>query len=346
MNLQDIVDMKPAELNVLVHKIGNTPLVPIQIMIGQKICTISLKLESYNPTGSVKDRTGYALIRHVEEQHLITRGSVVIESTSGNLGVALALICKERGYQFIAVIDPKTTQENIAKMRMFGATVELVDIPDANGGYLLSRLEHVRERCRRNEHYVWPDQYSNYANPLIHYTTTGPEIFQQMQGKVDAVFVATSTGGTLAGIGHFFREASPRTRVIAIDAYGSVIFGTAPGPRKLTGIGSSRTSSFLQPSLYDAFIQVGDEDAFMYCRALATATGIKVGGSSGAALAACVQYLHTQPDIDNVVCICADSGENYMSSIFNDDWMKSEGLKVDVSELVQKILPATLPYKL
>lgn len=339
MNFQGIADMGPVELNGLVSRIGNTPLVPIQMVVGQCIRTIHLKLEGYNPTGSVKDRTGYALIKRLEDQHLLTRDSVVIESTSGNLGVALAFICKERGYKFIAVVDPKTTQENIEKMRLLGATVEVVDIPDANGGYLLSRLERVKELCRRDTHYICPDQYTNFANPLIHYTTTGPEIFRQMRGKVDAVFVAASTGGTLAGVGRFFRERSPKTQVIAVDAYGSVIFGTAPAPRKLTGIGSSKTSHFLRPSLYDTYLQVGDDDAFMYCRALFVATGIKVGGSSGAVLAACVRYLQTESDINEIVCICADSGENYMSSIFNDDWIRCAGLTVETTTLSRKMWP-------
>lgn len=267
-------------------------------------------------------------------------GSVVIESTSGNLGVALSFLCKLKGYRFIAMIDPKTTQENIAKMQALDAQIDMVQQPDENGGYLLSRLRRVRELCERFDTYVWTDQYSNPANPYIHYLSTGPEIYRQMYGKVDALFIAVSTGGTLAGISRFFREVSPSTAIIGVDAYGSVIFGTPPAPRKLTGIGSSRPSSFITRDLHDRSILVRDEDAFTFCRALWDTTGIKVGGSSGAVLAACARHLHDHPELTNVVCVVADSGDNYTNSIFNDEWLRKQGLDLSVEHLspVQDIL--------
>jgi cysteine synthase A len=140
-----------------------------------------------------------------------------------------------------------------------------------------------------------------------------------MMQQVGAIFVPVSTGGTLAGIGRFFRKTSPATQVIGVDAYGSVIFGTPAAPRKLTGIGSSRESSFLHNHLYDDYIQVKDEEAFAFCHSLYAATGIKVGGSSGATLAACARYLSLHPHAQNVVCICADGGENYTTTIYSED---------------------------
>jgi 2,3-diaminopropionate biosynthesis protein SbnA len=341
MNLQGIADLTPIELSRLVQQIGNTPLDSIYLVINGSVRKVHLKLESSNPTGSVKDRTGYALIRSLEERGVVTKGSVVIESTSGNLGVALSLICKARGYGFVAVVDPKTTQENINTMQVLGATIDMVHQPDVNGGYLLSRLKRVQELCQSESKYIWADQYSNPANPHIHFACTGPEIYQQMHGKVDALFAAVSTGGTLAGVGRFFREASPSTRIIGVDARGSVVFGTPPAPRRLTGIGSSRISSFLNEALYDTHILVGDEEAFTFCRALASATGIRLGGSSGAVLAACVQYLVAYPDIEDVVCVCADHGDNYASSIFNDEWMQQQELHLSLGqrEAVQEIVP-------
>jgi len=191
----------------------------------------------------------------------------------------------------------------------------------------------VRELCQLSDRYIWTDQYSNPANPYIHYASTGPEIYHQMNGKVDAVFVAVSTGGTLSGIGRFFREISPATRIIGVDARGSVVFGTPPAPRKLTGIGSSRRSSFISTEIYDSHMLVGDEEAFAFCRALHTATGIKVGGSSGAVLSACARYLYDHLEMTNVVCVCSDCGENYTSSIFNDEWLQQQGLHLSQNQL-------------
>ena len=199
----------------------------------------------------------------------------------------------------------------------------------------------MQEFLQLSDKYVWTDQYSNSANPSIHYSTTGPEIYQQLHGKVDAVFAAVSTGGTLTGIGRFFREVSPATRIVGVDARGSVVFGTPPGPRKLTGIGSSRPSSFISQDIYDAHALVSDEEAFAFCHALYAATGIKAGGSSGAVLAACTSYLQIYPELERVVCLCSDTGENYTSSIFNDRWLKQHRIHCSQQHLgpVQDILP-------
>lgn len=341
MGVEDIAGLPDAQLHKLINEIGNTPVVMVHFVIEGKIRTVYLKLEGANPTGSAKDRTGFSLIQELESQGALRKGSTVVESTSGNLGVALSLICRAKGYRFVAVVDPKTTQENMSRMQALGARIDLVDQPDASGGYLLSRLARVRELCQSSTRYAWTNQYSSAANPRIHYATTGPEIYRQMHGKVDAVFAAVSTGGTLAGIGRFFREVSPSTRIIGVDARGSVIFGTPAAPRKLTGIGSSRRSDFISQNLYDSYTLASDEEAFAFCRALSATTGIKVGGSSGAVLSACTKYLQAHPEATNVVCVCADRGENYTSSIFNDQWLQQHGLYLRQNHLgsVQDILP-------
>lgn len=346
MNAASIAELTSAQMHRLANQIGNTPLEQLYFVIDGRLRKVYLKLEGANPAGSVKDRTGYALVQDLERRGLLHEGSIVIESTSGNLGVALAFICRTRGYSFLAVVDPKTTQENLAKMRALGAMIELVEQPDVNGGYLLSRLARVQEFCQRSDIYVWTDQYSNVANPHIHYTSTGPEIYRQLNGKVDALFAAVSTGGTLAGIGRFFREASPSTRIIGVDARGSVIFGAPSGPRKLTGIGSSRRSSFITHEVYDTHLLVGDEQAFAFCHAVYAATGIRVGGSSGATLAACAGYLQTHPEMEHVVCVCPDGGENYLSSIFSNRWLQQHSIHLSQVHLspVQGILPGQSRY--
>ncbi len=323
-NLSTLMELSPAELSHVIQNIGNTPLKPIRFLLNGNIHVVHLKLESENPTGSMKDRTGWGLIQDLEERGILDEDSTIIESTSGNLGVALALICKMRGYKLIVVVDPKTTEENIAKMQSFGAHIEMVHHPDANGGYLLSRLAHVRELCSLNKNYVWTNQYVNTANPRIHYMSTGPEIYLQMKKNVDIIFAPVSTGGTLAGIGRYIREMAPSACIIGVDAYGSAVFGTPPASRKLTGIGSSRSSNFITQDLYDNYILVRDEEAFAFCHALYAKTGLKLGGSSGCVLFACAHYLTDHPNLTNVVCVCADDGDNYNATIFNDAWIQRQ----------------------
>ncbi|HEX2513659.1 MAG TPA: pyridoxal-phosphate dependent enzyme [Chloroflexota bacterium] len=315
-----------AEARAMERGIGNTPLVQVCLHIGGLPRPVHLKLEGANPGMSVKDRTAHSLVESLERQGRLSKGSVLVESTSGNLGVALAFLARARGYGFVAVVDPKTTAENLAKMRRFGARIDLVTQPDHTGGYLLSRLERVQELCARSPRRVWTDQYGSPANPAAHASWTGPEILRQMQGRIGAVVLAVSTGGTLAGIAAWLRRVSPATRIIGVDARGSVVFGGPPGPRKLTGIGSSRRSSFLTPASYDEHIHVGDAEAFAFCRALHSATGLHVGGSSGAVLAATAQYLAAHPEAERVVSLCADHGQNYASTIYQDAWLAGNGL--------------------
>jgi len=311
------------------HTENYTPLQAVDITIYGKRQRVYLKLEGANPTGSVKYRTAMGLLQSLAEESKLTTDSVIIESTSGNLGVALAYLCQQQGYPFIAVIDPKTTEENIAKMLRFGAQLELVEEPDESGGYLLSRLERVRKLCDMHPQYVWTNQYMNPANPRIHAITTAPEIYQQMDRQVDALFVAVSTGGTLAGIGDYFAAVSPETRIIAVDAYGSVIFDTVSAPRKLTGIGASRRSYFIQSHHYSQYRLVSDEEAFATCRLFAREADIFLGGSSGAVLFACASYLAAAAELEHVVCLCPDGGENYLNTIYNDEWIQQNGLDLN-----------------
>lgn len=328
VEMEAILSMTPSALSSRINWIGNTSLKSIYLNIDGMVRKVHLKLEGENPAGSVKDRTAIALIEHVEAQRSIKTDSVIIESTSGNLGVALALICRARGYQFLSVVDPKASRENIMRMRALGADIEQVHDADASGGYLLARLARVQELCRKSDRYIWTNQYSNGANPQVHYSSTGPELYRQMNGRVDAVFAAVSTGGTLAGMGRFFREKSPGTRMVGVDARGSVVFGGQPGPRRLTGIGSAQQSKFITRDSYDEHMLISDDEAFACCRLLLEMTGISVGGSAGAVLAACVKYLRRHPTVQRVACLCADRGENYSSTIYNDEWIRQQGLGV------------------
>jgi 2,3-diaminopropionate biosynthesis protein SbnA len=306
-------------------RVGNTPMRSITLLIDGTWRNINLKLEGYNPAGSSKDRTAQALLGDLITRGLLRPSSIIVESTSGNLGVALAHQCQQLGQRFLAVIDPKATPEIRKGMRKFGAQLEVVHEQDKDGGYLLSRLNRVRELCARSSDYVWTNQYSSDANPVAHYHSTAPEIFSQAKGKVDAVLVAVSTGGTLVGIDRYFRETSPSTEIIAVDAVGSVIFGGPVGRRQLTGIGSSRASTFIEPGRNFTHRMIADRDAFGICRLLDRKIGMRVGGSSGAVILACAQILAQNRGMRNLVCVCADGGKNYESTIYSDEWLNSNG---------------------
>ncbi|MEA2717893.1 MAG: N-(2-amino-2-carboxyethyl)-L-glutamate synthase [Actinomycetota bacterium] len=299
--------------------IGRTPLVEIGLRIDGRWRGVGLKLESYNPGGSIKDRTAYALLRSLEAMNGLHPGDRLVESTSGNLGVALAMISRERGYGFTAVVDPKVDPLVVDRMRSFGAEVVLVDQPDHTGGFLLSRL-HVVRQMASDEGMIWPNQYANPANPAIHYHQTGPEIRRQQPG-VDAVFLATSTGGTLAGIGRYFKAVKPGVKVVGVDVPGSRVFGDVQAPRLLNGVGSSCASQFLRPSDYDDVVIVSDRDAIAACHLVHESVDIGLGGSSGAVVAACARYLADNPDVHQPVCICADGRPNYLNSIYSEAWL-------------------------
>jgi len=316
-----------------ISPIGNTPNRRIRLLIDDRYRDVHLKLEGHNPGGSVKDRTAFSLLKSLEATEQLREGGRLIESSSGNLAISLAMLARDRGYQFTAVVDPGVTVENMRRLQALGAETRIVESPDKAGGYLLNRLALVQKLLVEDPRLVWANQYSNTANPEAHYSGTAPEIHRQMEHGVDAVFVAVSTGGTLAGIGRFFREASPNTRIIAVDARGSVALGGSLGVRKVTGIGSGRRSEFVSPEHYDEIIYVGDCEAFAFCRALDDATGIKVGGSSGAVLAACSRYLQTHDKIEQAVCICADRGEHYASTIFSDSWLEKNGVEIGQQHL-------------
>lgn len=305
-----------------------TPLVEVELLVEGRPRPVRLKLESENRWGSSKDRTALGLLRALEERGELRPGATVVESSSGNLGVALAALARERGYGFVAVVDPRVSVANLGAMRELGAHLELADEPDDHGGYLLARLRRVQELVDGEGH-AWTNQYGNPANPGIHYAETAPELWRQSADACDAVFVAVSTGGTLAGIARYLRETAPQVQVVAVDVVGSVALGFPAGPRLLTGIGSARPSEFLVPADYDAAVLVTTEEAVAHCRALAAATGVSVGGSSGAVLAACAGYLALHPDCGTAVCICPDGGAKYLDTIYRDDWLGARDLGPD-----------------
>lgn len=312
-------------LHDIQQRLGNTPLRPVVLTIDDVERTVWLKLEGENPAGSIKARTAFSLVADLEARERLRTGSVLVESTSGNLGVALAWICEKLGLPFVAVVDPKAPPSLVDRMRGLGARVDVVDQPDTHGNHLAARLAYVNELCRRDARCLWVDQYSSPANPRVHYRDTAREIWERL-AQVEAVFVAVGTGGTLAGVARFFSEANPAARVIGVDVPGSVVFGGVRAPRHLSGIGSARRSNFLNPGDSHRHTIVSEALAVAVCRRLACETGIRLGGSSGAAFAACARYLRAHPEVEHAVCLCPDGGENYASTVYCDTWLRTVGI--------------------
>jgi 2,3-diaminopropionate biosynthesis protein SbnA len=316
----------PASWSEFVQRLGNTPLTPIEVRFGARRCVVLLKREEYNPLGSIKDRTAYGLVLDAEARRAGRKPLTVVESTSGNLGGALAAACALRGHTFIAVVDPKMSAENLELMRQYGACVELVTDSDETGNYLTARIARVRRIRDRLPCVHWTNQYANPANPMVHYRTTGPELVRQANASIDAAFVAVSTGGTLGGVGRYLHATSPRIRVVAVDADGSIALGGTAGSRRLTGIGANRRSVFVTPADYDEVRRPGDATAVATCRWLASQTGLRLGGSSGFVLAACLEYLAGNPTAGRLACLCPDGGGKYADTVYDDGWLAAKGI--------------------
>jgi 2,3-diaminopropionate biosynthesis protein SbnA len=295
---------------------------------------VQLKIEGLNPAGSIKVKTAIGLIEDLERTGVLRPGGHVIESSSGNLGISLGMVCAAKGYAFTCVCDVNTSADSIAFMRSTGAEVVVIDQRDANGGYLGSRISYIKTRLELEENLVWTNQYANPAGPEVHARRTAAAILREL-GRVDYLFVGAGTTGTLMGCVQFFRRASPRTCVIAVDAQGSVTFGFPPGPRYIPGVGTSRRPELCRPELVDDVVLVEELDAVRTCRWLAARTGLLTGGSTGSVVAAVLQRRYDIPAGSVVVAVSPDLGDRYLHTIYSDAWVaETFGLGLDeVAEL-------------
>ncbi|MFJ2900032.1 2,3-diaminopropionate biosynthesis protein SbnA [Streptomyces sp. NPDC087218] len=280
-----------------------------------------LKIEGLNPAGSVKLKTALSLIEDAEHRGVLAPGARVIESSSGNLGIALSSICATKGYRFTCVVDPNTNATSIDHMRALGAEVVVVDTVDANGGFLQSRIAHIRRRIEADPTVVWLNQYANPANPRAHYEQTARTLLKTVQ-HLDYLFIGVGSTGTFVGCAQYLREFSPHTRIVAVDALGSVLFGAAPGPRHIPGLGASRIPELFEPDLADDVVMVAEEDAVRECRLLARTHGLLTGGSTGSVLAAVRRRADTIPAGSRIAAISPDLGERYLGTVYNNDWVE------------------------
>jgi cysteine synthase A len=291
--------------------------------------TVYAKLESFNPCGSVKDRTARSLIDAALRTNQIGPGTTIIESSSGNLGIGLAQVCLYHGLPFICVVDPKTTPQNLGVLRAYGATIDVVEHPDPRTGeYLQARIDRVQELRASIPNSYWPDQYSNVNNARAHRATIR-EIVDALGRAPDYLFCATSSCGTLRGAAEYLRELGASTQVVAVDAVGSVIFGQKPKRRLIPGHGAAMVPKLFSQDLASRCVHVSDEDCVVGCRRLLRTEAILAGGSSGAVVSAIDRMNVHIPPRATCVAILADRGERYLDTIYSDLWV-NDSLSAEV----------------
>jgi 2,3-diaminopropionate biosynthesis protein SbnA len=306
----------------ILSAIGSTPLVELKRIFTPIPFRLFAKLEALNPGGSMKDRSAFKIVSEGLEAGIISNKTVVVESSSGNMGIGLAQACSYFGLRFICVVDPKTTLQNIRLLEAYGGEIDLVTEPDpVTGEFLQARLNRVRALLDSMNDAFWPNQYANPCNAIAHYQTMH-EIVTALDGSVDYLFCATSTCGTLRGCAEYIRKQHMPTKVIAVDAVGSVIFGGAPAKRLVPGHGAAVRPALFQPGLADQCIHITDLECVTGCRRLARREAILAGGSSGAVVMG-IQHLRAAIPPDAVcVAILADRGERYLDTIYSDAWVE------------------------
>jgi 2,3-diaminopropionate biosynthesis protein SbnA len=281
---------------------------------------VYLKIEALNPAGSIKLKTAVSMVEDAEQRGVLRPGGHLIESSSGSLGIALAMVSATKGYRFLCVTDPNTSPQSVDIMRALGADVVEVDRRDASGGYLGSRISFIEERVAADPDLVWLNQYANPANPIVHDRCTAAAITAEIP-RVDYLFVGTGTSGTLMGCVSHFRNVSPGTKIIAVDAVGSVSFGTPAGPRFIPGIGASRRPEIFCPEFVDEMMLVPEDETVRTCRWLARQRGLFAGGSTGSVVSAILRRAPGLPAGSCVVGISPDFGDRYARTIYDDAWV-------------------------
>ena len=305
--------------NSVTELIGNTPLLKANNFIeaNDLQANVLVKLEYLNPAGSVKDRIAKAMIEQAEKEGKITKDTVIIEPTSGNTGIGLASFAAARGYKAILTMPETMSVERRNLLKAYGAQIVLTD--GAKG--MKGAIAKAEELAKETPNAFIPSQFTNQANPAIHEATTGPEIWQDAEGKVDAFIAGVGTGGTLTGVGRYLKKQKADVHVVAVEPESSPVLskGTA-GPHKIQGIGAGFVPETLDTKVYDEVLPISNEDAFKYGRQFAHSEGVLVGISAGAALAAAVQ-LAKRPEFagKNIVVLLPDTGDRYLSTeLFND----------------------------
>ena len=282
---------------------------------------VHLKIEAFTSGGSIKTKTARHMLDQFEARGHAHDAHRLIESSSGNLGLALSMIAAERGYRFTCVSDPNLSPQTHKLMLAYGAQVVIVTEHDRNGGFLGTRIAYIRHRLEEDPSLVWLNQYTSADNTGAHVRFTGPEVFSAFP-RVDFLFVGAGTTGTLGGLSRFAREHSPHTRIVAVDSVGSVTFGRPSGRRFIAGLGTSCRPPIADHCEMDALEMIEEADTIVMCRRLA-AQGLLVGGSTGTVLCAVARWAETIPPDAVVVAISPDLGDRYVDTIYDDSWVEA-----------------------
>lgn len=299
----------------------NSPVVKLERLFEAPNIEIFAKLDLLQLSGSTKERTAGSLVDAFMKSGELKPGGMVIESTSGNLGIALSRQCVVRGIQFVAVVDENANKSAIDIMRAYGATVDLV-VNQPDGNKLAARRQRVQQLLAENPGAVTTNQYGSPNNPRAHYSSTMPEILDALDGDLDMLFVATSTTGTILGCQNYIREHGLDTKLVAVDALGSVLFGGESGNRRLPGLGAGIVPELALQAEPDRVFRISEIEMVRGCRALACSEGILAGASTGAIVAAMGQMLPEIPDGSRIAFLVHDSGVPYLHSVYNDEWVR------------------------
>ncbi len=336
MNEQVVIEASDEAMDVydnILDTIGETPLVRLHSVGSDLPCDILVKVEFFNPGGSVKDRIGPAIIEEAEQSGRLQPGGTIIESTSGNTGVGLAIAAAIKGYRTIFVMPDKMSQEKILLLRAFGARVVVTPTavePDDPRSYYKVADRLVAETPNS----ILANQYHNPENPQAHYDSTGPELWRQTRGRITHFVTGLGTGGTITGTGRYLKEQNPHIKNVGVDPIGSILYELHRSGKyikaegyKVEGIGEDFLPSTTDLNIIDSVVQVNDKESFLVTRRLVREEGIFCGGSSGSAVAGAIKYArkHNLGPDDVVVVILPDSGSRYLSKVFDDEWMRENG---------------------
>ncbi len=317
--------------------IGNTPLVRFRQVVDDIACPVVAKVETFNPGGSTKDRPALAMIDDAEARGLLKPGGTIVEPTSGNTGVGLAIVAAQRGYRCVFVTTDKVGPEKISLLRAYGAEVVVCPVavaPDDPRSYYSTAArmaEEIPDAFR-------PNQYENPVNPEAHYQTTGPEIWRQTDGKITHFVAGVGTGGTISGVARYLKEQNPDVQIVAADPEGSVFSGGSGRPYLVEGVGEDFWPVTFDPSLVDRTIAISDADSFGTARRVSREEGLLIGGSCGTAVAAALKVAAECTGDHLVVVLIPDSGRGYLSTVFNDDWMATYGFVTSDGPVVGDVI--------